>query len=38
MDVFEVFDALTLYGADIAALSVLTCAVVQILKRNILKK
>lgn len=38
MDVFEVFDALTLYGADIAALSVLTCAVVQILKRTLLKK
>ncbi len=38
MDVFEVIDTLTLYGADIAALSALTCVIVQALKRTLLKK
>lgn len=37
MDFFSVIDTLTLYGVDIAALSVLTCTVVQILKRTLLK-
>lgn len=37
MDFFSAIDTLTLYGVDIAAISVLTCTVVQILKRTLLK-
>lgn len=37
MDIFSMIDTLTGYGADIAFISVATCAVVQILKRTILK-
>lgn len=37
MDIFSIIDTLTGYGADIAFISVMTCAVVQILKRTVLR-
>ena len=37
MDIFDIIDTLSGYGADIAIFSALTCAAVQILKRTLLK-
>ena len=37
MDIFSIIDTLTLYGVDIASISVLTCVIVQVLKRTVLK-
>ena len=37
MDILNIIDILTGYGADIAFISVATCAIVQVLKRTLLK-
>ena len=37
MDFFTIMDDLTLYGVDIAVISGVTCTIVQILKRTVLK-
>ena len=37
MDVLSMIETLTSYGADIAFISVFTCAVVQALKRTLMK-
>ena len=37
MDIFNIIGTLTLYGVDIASISVLTCVIVQVLKRTVLK-
>lgn len=37
MDYFSMIDNLTGYGADIAVISVVTCIIVQVLKRTLLK-
>lgn len=37
MSFFKIIDAFTFYGIDIAALSALTCIIVQILKKTVMK-